>query len=248
MTKTQAAVFETNIGLYKDQKAQDNARAMIDYQQAYANPDINSTNPQIATIAANKIVTSALDFAQTNGVPVTRNQAQIIADAKDYAQTNGVSFAQALQTTFTDPLHAKPEFANAMSAIQAKNAPATKTVTPDWKQDTSGKWYDANSGTRPDMQGTATGGPTKYAPGSTDFTGLSQKYPNVAAFKNNNPAGITWNANFENGTGTAKALADAGISYKKGTARPSAEGGNYVTFNSIEDGLAAQRIIMEKTY
>lgn len=71
----------------------------------------------------------------------------------------------------------------------------------------------------------------------------------MAAFKNNNPAGITWNANFEAGDkGTAKLLSDAGIIYDKGTSRPSSEGGNYVKFASIEDGLAAQRIMMEKTY
>lgn len=43
-------------------------------------------------------------------------------------------------------------------------------------------------------------------------------------------------------------MADAGIQFEKGTDRPSAEGGNYVKFNSIEDGIAAQRVMMEKTY
>ena len=35
------------------------------------------------------------------------------------------------------------------------------------------------------------------ATGGTDFTGIAYKYPGVAAYKNNNPAGITWNANFD---------------------------------------------------
>lgn len=90
--------------------------------------------------------------------------------------------------------------------------------------------------------------PTQYGSGSTDFKPLASKYPNVAAFKNNNPAGITWNANFASGKGSAKLLDDAGISYQIGTNRPQSEGGNYVKFNSIEDGLAAQRVIMTGTY
>ena len=43
-------------------------------------------------------------------------------------------------------------------------------------------------------------------------------------------------------------MADAGIYFEKGTSRPASEGGNYVKFNSIEDGVAAQRIMLEKTY
>ena len=90
-------------------------------------------------------------------------------------------------------------------------------------------------------------GTARYGSGSTDFRSLAQRYPNVAAFKNNNPAGITWNANFDNPTpgSTAQRLIDAGVSFSKGTARPANEGGNYVTFDSIEDGMAAQRIMME---
>lgn len=43
-------------------------------------------------------------------------------------------------------------------------------------------------------------------------------------------------------------MADAGIQFEKGTNRPASEGGNYVKFNSIEDGIAAQRVMLEKTY
>ena len=57
-------------------------------QQAYANPDINSTNPEIARIAAQNAVDEQLKFAQTNGIPVTRNSAQIIQDAQNYATKN----------------------------------------------------------------------------------------------------------------------------------------------------------------
>lgn len=84
-----------------------------------------------------------------------------------------------------------------------------------------------------------TGGDLRY---------LANQFPWQAWAKNNNPAGITWNANFDKWTGTAKLLADAGINYSKGTARPANEGGNYVTFDTIEDGLKAQQIIMSQTY
>lgn len=84
-----------------------------------------------------------------------------------------------------------------------------------------------------------TGGDLRY---------LASQFPWQAWAKNNNPAGITWNANFDNGTWTAALLKQAGINYSKGTARPANEGGNYVTFATIEDGLKAQQIIMSQTY
>lgn len=45
------------------------------------------------------------------------------------------------------------------------------------------------------------------------------------AIKNNNPGGFTWNANFSKNM--------------KGTARPSTEGGNYVKFDTMQDGIRA---------
>ncbi len=40
----------------------------------------------------------------------------------------------------------------------------------------------------------ATGTPVQYGTGTTNFTSLAPKYPNVAAFKNNSPSGMTWNS------------------------------------------------------
>lgn len=88
--------------------------------------------------------------------------------------------------------------------------------------------------------------PTGEATG--DLRYLADQFPNQAWAKNNNPAGITWNANFDKWLGTARLLQQAGIQYSKGTARPSNEWGNYVTFNTIEDGLRAQQILMTQTY
>ena len=83
-----------------------------------------------------------------------------------------------------------------------------------------------------------------------DLRGLASQFPWQARAKNNNPAGITWNANFDNPKPwtTAYALQQAGVNYEKGTPRPWNEWGNYVTFPTMEDWLAAQRIMMTQTY
>ena len=81
-----------------------------------------------------------------------------------------------------------------------------------------------------------------------DLRWLANQFPWQARAKNNNPAGITWNSNFDNGKWTAALLQAAGINYEKWTPRPSGEWWNYVSFPTIEDWLAAQRILMTQTY
>lgn len=83
-----------------------------------------------------------------------------------------------------------------------------------------------------------------------DLRGLASQFPWQARAKNNNPAWITRNGNFDNPKPwtTAYALQQAGIQYDKGTPRPWNEWWNYVTFNTIEDWLAAQRLMMSQTY
>jgi hypothetical protein len=150
-------LFAQNMDLYKERKASEaqNARdernfaqqkEMMSLQQAYQNPDINSTNPQIAQIATQKLIDESLKFAQTNGVPVTRNSGAILADAKAYAQKNGVSLAQAIQTTFTDPLTQKPEYREALANIRSKNEPAGKIQV-------IGERIDPTTGTKVNVYG-----------------------------------------------------------------------------------------------
>lgn len=83
-----------------------------------------------------------------------------------------------------------------------------------------------------------------------DMRNIASQFPWQARAKNNNPAGITWNANFDNPKPwtTAYALQQAGVRFEKGTPRPWNEWGNYVTFPTMEDWLAAQRIMMTQTY
>jgi len=135
------------------QQAQGFQTNLLGLQQAYANPDINSTDPQIANIAAQKAVAADLTFAQTNGIPVRRWAGQIISDAQAYAQQNGVSLGKALDATFTQPLHSKPEYQQVMKDLQNRNNPSfIKSTTPDWKQDNSWNWYNANGIESPVLQ------------------------------------------------------------------------------------------------
>ena len=91
---------------------------------------------------------------------------------------------------------------------------------------------------------------TTTTTGLWDMRNLASQFPNQARAKNNNPAWITWNANFDNPTtwSTASLLQQAGINFQKGTQRPANEWGNYVTFATMEDGLAAQKVMMTQTY
>lgn len=83
-----------------------------------------------------------------------------------------------------------------------------------------------------------------------DLRYMADKFPWQARAKNNNPAGITWNTNFDNPKewSTAQRLINAGIQFEKGTPRPANEWWNYVSFPTMADGLAAQRIMMVGTY
>lgn len=98
-----------------------------------------------------------------------------------------------------------------------------------------------------------TGQATKIAgklSATWDLRWLASQFPWQAWAKNNNPAGITWNTNFDNPKPwtTAYALQQAWIRYEKWTPRPSSEWWAYVTFPTIEEGLAAQQIMMTQTY
>lgn len=81
------------------------------------------------------------------------------------------------------------------------------------------------------------------AGGTLDFTGLADRHPGEASFKNNNPAGITWHAASQ---GLKDAWTAAGVKFSMGTSRPSAEGGNYVKFDTVIDGINAREIAMER--
>lgn len=74
--------------------------------------------------------------------------------------------------------------------------------------------------------------------GNHDLSYLASKYPGQAWAKNNNPSGLTWGISNE----LKQMLLDAGIVFGEGGKRPAGEGGAYIKFNSIEDGLKAYQI------
>lgn len=73
---------------------------------------------------------------------------------------------------------------------------------------------------------------------------LINKYPNEAAFKNNNPTWMTWWISEE-----LKWMLDkAWIKYNIGTARPEAEWWNYIKFASVDDGMKAYQIMLTQRW
>lgn len=185
-------------------------------------------------------ISTVMDEYQKIGVPFTQSLQTKLADAQKFIAGGG-TIGQYVDKMLKD-IQSKPEY---QSILQQKLT--WKPATPNWKQDASGNWYDENSKTSPAQQIWWT---TTFTGMDTDLRNSEyvKQYPNEASFKNNNPAGITWNANFDNGTGIAKALKDAGINFSKGTARPSSEGGNYVQFDTIWDGMKARQVIFTATY
>lgn len=196
------------------------------------------------------------DFAKRQAYENLNDPATAISNMMAMYQQKGIPFTQSLQTKLsefansgltlgqyldqmTKDIQAKPEY---------KALTATKpTTTAEWKV----IWKNADGSDRYGLVDATKGTITPYFPwqwASGDLRWLANQFPWQAWAKNNNPAGITWNANFDNGTGTAKLLQDAGIAYSKWTPRPAGEGWNYVTFNTIEDWLKAQQIIMTQTY
>ena len=69
------------------------------------------------------------------------------------------------------------------------------------------------------------------------------KFPNNASFKNNNPAGLT---HWISSKLQAK-LEAAGINLEEWTSRPTNEGGSYIGFETLDDGLSAMKIAFYDT-
>lgn len=226
-----ASLFETNLWLYKDRRAEQLKIEAEQRQNQFSreNMFIQNEMTQGNAIFQNKLAQSNAQF-QTIWDKVYKVQngqmtdTGIKAEANTTYQAVGGKLYKIKWDSITD---------TGISAVTPE--------TPKWTQDATGNWYDAGSPISPVLQSSLWGA-------TWDLRSLASQFPWQAWAKNNNPAGITWNSNFDKWQGTAKLLADAGISYSKGTARPSGEGGNYVTFNTIEDGLKAQQIMMTQTY
>lgn len=111
----------------------------------------------------------------------------------------------------------------------------TTTATQDWSKLTDTTLYNQKTGEIKSIWEVSWVG--------TDFRSLASKYPNEASVKNNNPAGITWNANFDKWTWFASILKANWVNFEKGTARPINEWGNYVSFPTVADGMKAYELL-----
>lgn len=83
----------------------------------------------------------------------------------------------------------------------------------------------------------------KIGTGSHDVRHLSDKYPWVAGWKNNNVSGITLGSK-----ALEKAFWDAGIKWYVWTPRPSNEWSNYYWFPDLENWLRAKLLIIKRSY
>lgn len=205
-------------------------------QQEYVDGNIYSNDPATRKKAVTKAVESVLtEFAW---IPITRSKEQIVSDIQALVDS-GKDLWQAITENVRKPIMEKPEYKRRLN--DKFGIDTSKSLVEIWWQ-TYLMDKDGNF-TSPNLPWTLTG--TTW-----DLRGMASQFPWQARAKNNNPAGITWNANFDNPKpwSTAQRLIDAWIKFSKWTARPSGEWGNYVTFNTIEDWLAAQRIMMQWTY
>lgn len=76
--------------------------------------------------------------------------------------------------------------------------------------------------------------------GTHDLRSMASQYPREASLKNNNPAGLTWGISQQ----LKDLLINAGVQFGEGGKRPEWEGGNYIAFPTIEDGLKAYQIAL----
>lgn len=154
--------------------------------------------------------------------------AQVIQSMITAVQRGTMTTAQALEIL---PPDAQQQFLWQVWSIQQQ----PKEVTPEWKQDESGNWYNANSTTSPSIQTW-----TWWA--TWDLRWLASQYPWQAWAKNNNPWWMTWWVS----QWLKDAWTTAWIDFWQWTPRPAWEGNSYISFNTIEDWLAAQWIALSR--
>lgn len=120
-----------------------------------------------------------------------------------------------------------------IAAVNKKTWAVEFTYTKNVWTTTTAKWLKT-------AETITTAGWVKIGWFGTDFrdSNYVTKFPNNASFKNNNPA---WLTHWISSKLQAK-LEKAGISMEKWTSRPTNEGGSYIGFETLDDGLAAMKI------
>lgn len=122
-------------------------------------------------------------------------------------------------------------------------APETKNIwtakSPNWVQ------YDSATGKWNPIDVTWTTDETDYT--TLDWstnTDLINQYQWEASFKNNNPTWMTWGIS----SNLKWLFDDAWVSYTLWSERPTAEWGNYIKFESVQDWLDAYKIALTEAW
>lgn len=227
----------TAIWLYQDLTADERAlelnQKQLEQQYQYTYGDLNSEDPTLQNIAIQNAVAG---MYQNYPLPWMESQATKVQKVQNLI-AQGMTGSEAIAQV-------ESEIRNSQRYKDyiASQSPQAETQKPF----TVSAWssvYDPATWEFKSADGNVTSWGVLW-----DLRGLAWDYPWQAWAKNNNPAWITWNNNFETWKGTAALFDEAGINYTKWTSRPAAEWGNYVTFATMEDWLAAQRILMSGTY
>lgn len=143
---------------------------------------------------------------------------------------------------------AQLEWAKIQSEISLNDAKAISELLAQGKmQEVWGKIYDSQGNFVADARsvqnvvsgsfGGGVGGTTAGATG--DLRGYRSQYPNEAWSGTNNPGGITVAPGF------TERLRQAGIQVEWASNRPSAEGGQYYVFPTIEEGMKAYNLLWQ---
>ena len=219
---------------YNEKQYQQQLKDKFDYEYW----DLNSTNPQVQKVASERIAQAIQK--QYEWMPFRRDVSVMWADILNELKS-GKTIEQ-ITTDITNAIQNAPAYEQ--WAINNWLIAQPQAQTQDWSKLNDWTLYNQKTGDVKQAWSTTIWWT------SWDLRGLASQFPWQAWAKNNNPAWITWNTNFDNPKPwtTAYALQQAWIKYSMWTARPSNEWWNYVTFNTIEDWLKAQQIMMRQTY
>lgn len=238
MRTDSAQLFATNLSLYNQQQSRQQQLEDRQYQEDLATRrmqqeydftygDFNSQDPRVRDTAIRNAVAQL--YTQ---YPIPWMEAPAVKEQKVKSlMAQGLTGEQAI-SQLEQEIRSTNRYKQMITPEQ--------TSTQDWAKLSDGTLYNQRTWETRSVWATWEW--------LWDLRSLASQFPWQAWAKNNNPAWITWNANFDTWKWTAALLKEAWINFTKGTSRPASEWGSYVSFDTIEDGLKAQRIIMTQTY
>lgn len=252
LKKSQADLFNLNLGLYEKQSERDyNAKLLQEqrtYQEKQANRefdlqygDINSTDPRIRLAAAQRAVDEVRKTYEW--MPFVRSSGAMANDILSLLDKNPwMTLSEAINQNIVNPIQKSPNYNQ--WAIQkwliSKPEKATTPYTIEKIWDNQYVSYNKETWTYTPISWTWT---WFWLDFSTN-TELQKQYPTTAAFKNNNPTWMTWGISNE----LKNMFDNAWIKYSLWTSRPKAEWWNYIKFATVEDWMKAYQIALTQRW